>query len=97
MRAVACWVAVLALLGSSPSQGGELSAVQIKTARKLYISKCAKCHKLYDPDDCSSGKWDEWMGRMAAKSKLKPEQAELLARYIEAGKAGQVELPKSKR
>lgn len=94
MRAFALLVVVLALLGSSPSQGGELSPVELKAARKIYVGKCAKCHKLHDPSKYTDEKWDEWMGKMTKKSKLKPEQAELLARYIAAGKSGQVPLPK---
>ncbi len=94
MRAFALLVVVLALLGSSPSQGGELSPVELKAARKIYVGKCAKCHKFHDPANYTDEKWDEWMGKMTKKSKLKPEQAELLARYIAAGKSGQVPLPK---
>lgn len=94
MKRVALLVVVLALLGSSPSPGGELSALELKAARKIYVGKCAKCHKLHDPANYPDEKWDEWMGKMTKKSKLKPEQAELLARYIAAGKAGQVQLPK---
>ena len=94
MRTPALLVVVLALLGSSSSQGGEFSSVQIKDARKLYLSKCAKCHKLHDPAKYTDEKWDEWLGKMEKKSKLKPEQADLLARYIAAGKSGVVQLPK---
>ena len=94
MTRLAPLIAVLALLGSSPSQGGELSAVDLKAARKIYVGKCAKCHKFHDPAKYTDEKWDEWMGKMTKKSKLKPEQDELLARYIAAGKSGQVQLPK---
>ena len=94
MTRLAPLIAVLALLGSSPSQGGELSAVDLKAARKIYLGKCAKCHKLHDPAKYTDEKWDEWMVKMTKKSKLKPEQAELLPRYIAAGKSGQVQLPK---
>jgi hypothetical protein len=94
VKTLAPLVVVLALIGSSPSQGGELSAVEIKAARKLYLGKCAKCHKLYDPDSYTPEKWDGWMVKMNAKAKLKPDQADLLNRYIAAGKAGQVQLPK---
>jgi len=94
VKRVALLVVVLALLGSSPSRGGELSTVELKAARKIYVGKCAKCHKLHDPASYPDEKWDEWMGKMTKKSKLKPEQAELLARYIAAGKSGQVQLPK---
>jgi hypothetical protein len=87
-------VAGLLLAGSSPSRGGELSAAEQKEARSLYVGKCAKCHKLHDPEKYSDEKWGMWMGKMSRKAKLTPEQANLLARYINAGRAGQVELPK---
>jgi len=94
MIRVALMVLALTLLGSSPSQGGELSAVEVKSARKLYLGKCAKCHKLYDPDKYPDTKWDDWMSKMAKKSKLTPNEVKLLASYIQAGKAGEVKLPK---
>ena len=93
MIRVALLVLALTLLDSSPSQGGELSPIEQKDARKLYVGKCAKCHRLYDPQKYPDQKWDEWMVKMAKKSKLTPDQTKLLSRYIAAGKAGQVKLP----
>ena len=97
MIRVATLIAALALLGISASHGAELSADELKAARKIYTGKCAKCHKLYDPSAYTPEKWSEWTGKMTKKSKLKPAQVELLARYIEAGKSGRVELPKPRR
>lgn len=94
MIRVALLVLALTLLGSSPSRGGELSPVDLKDARKLYVGKCAKCHKLHNPEKYSDKNWDEWMVKMAKKSKLSADEAKLLARYIAAGKAGGVKLPK---
>jgi hypothetical protein len=85
---------VVMLAGGSRSQGAELSALELKTARKIYVGKCAKCHKLYDPKQYSPEKWNEWMEKMNRKARLKPEQIELLARYLAAGRAGTVQLPK---
>ena len=94
MKCSALLVVVLALLCCSPSRGMELSADELKAARKIYVGKCAKCHKLHDPAKYTDEKWGEWMGKMTKKSKLKPAQAELLTRYIASGKSGQVQLPK---
>lgn len=94
MKRAAFLVVVLGLFGSSWSQGEELSALQIKDARKLYLSKCAKCHKLYDPTKYTDEKWSEWMSKMTKKSKLSPEQSEVLTRYVAAGKAGHLSLRK---
>ena len=56
---------------------------EMAQARKLYVAKCAKCHKMYDPAKYSDEEWQKWMTKMTRKSKLKPEQAEMLSRYIE--------------
>ncbi len=52
-------------------------------ARKLYVAKCAKCHKFYDPTKYSDEEWHEWMVKMSKKSKLTLEQSEILSRYID--------------
>jgi len=53
------------------------------TARKLYVIKCAKCHKFYDPAKYSDEEWKVWMRKMSKKSKLTAEQERSLSEYIE--------------
>src|SRR5262249_24754582 len=60
-----------------------LAEQDAKAARKLYSSKCARCHKLYDPTNYSDSDWRTWMDKMNRKAKLKPDQVELLSRYVE--------------
>jgi hypothetical protein len=50
--------------------------------RKLYVAKCAKCHKLYDPAKYSDEEWAMWMRKMSKKARLNPEQEQLISRYI---------------
>ena len=66
-----------------PARAAELSAKETKDAKKLYIAKCAKCHKFYDPTRYDQAEWHEWMQKMREKSKLKVNQFELLSRYLE--------------
>jgi hypothetical protein len=61
-----------------------LSAEEVTGASQLYVAKCAKCHKFYHPADYSQKDWEMWMRKMSRKSKLKPAQEELLARYLGA-------------
>ncbi len=75
-------VSTAALLAISHGNAAELSAQQSKDARKIYLTKCAKCHKLYNPKEYSDTEWDEWMLKMKKKSKLKEDQFELLKSYI---------------
>src|SRR5437899_912855 len=77
-----CLLLVLALAGCS-GPGKELAVEDKAEARKLYVAKCAKCHKFYDPAKYSDAEWRTWMEKMSKKAKLKPEQAEKLSQYIE--------------
>ncbi len=77
---VACW----------PAGAADLNPGEIKEARKLYVAKCAKCHRFYEPQDYSEGDWRRWMEAMSRKSKLKPDQEELLRRYLDEYRAGRI-------
>ena len=77
-----------------PSGGGAaplLSDEEIAAARKLYVNKCAKCHKFHNPAKYTDEEWGIWMRKMSRKSKLKPEQDELLSRYLETFRAAAAE------
>lgn len=67
-----------------------LTPPEIAQARKLYVAKCAKCHKFYEPKKYSENEWQRWMDSMSKKSKLKPSQSELLRQYLEEYRAGTI-------
>ena len=69
--------------GTGGGGGAGLSAAEIVTARKLAALKCARCHKFYDPTNYSHAEWRSWMTKMSRKARLKPEQDELLSRFLE--------------
>jgi hypothetical protein len=71
------------VLAANPARAGDLSAVELRNARKLYIAKCAKCHKLHDPAGYTVSEWASWMAKMSRKARLKKDQEELLSRYLE--------------
>ena len=76
----------------SPGSGGPLlSDQEIAVARKLYVAKCAKCHKFHNPAKYADEEWRTWMRKMSRKSKLKPEQNELLSRYLGTFRAAAAE------
>ena len=88
-------VFLIALAGCSvPAGATDVSAEPagasgpLVEARKLYISKCARCHKLYDPANYSDAEWGRWMDKMSRKAKLKPDQKEILSKYIETLRGG---------
>ncbi len=74
-----CSIALAATVWQPRS--GEVLSPELKAVRKLEVGKCAKCHRRYQPSAYTQSDWDAWMDRMSRKSKLKPDQTELLKRY----------------
>ena len=62
----------------------ERSAKELAANRKLYVTKCARCHKLYEPSAYTSAEWDMWMTKMRRKVKLKDAQYAQLLRYLQS-------------
>jgi len=52
-------------------------------AKKLYTTKCARCHKFYDPQRYTDEQWAMWMDKMRRKARLTQEQFALLSAYLE--------------
>ncbi len=76
--------------GLAGSFAGELTDKDAAAGRKLYVAKCAKCHRFYEPKNYNDSEWGRWMGAMSRKSKLKPEQEDVLARYLDAYRQGKI-------
>ena len=87
MRNVAVFYLFSMLAVSRLAAAEKLSTNDLAAARKLSAVKCAKCHKFYEPVDYSQAGWAEWMEKMRRKAKLKPEQFDLLSRYLEDARA----------
>ena len=76
-------------LVSSSCQTGDSPAHAVsppQSVEKLYVTKCAKCHELYDPKKYSDADWDYWMTKMRKKSKLKPDQFESIDSYLKTAR-----------
>lgn len=76
LAAVTVWLAL-------PASGGEVSIDPTVASRNLYLSRCGKCHKLYDPAKYSDEQWRKWMDKMSRKAKLQPDQKVAMSGYIE--------------
>ena len=66
-----------------PPGNAPLSAEWVEPGRQLYLNKCARCHKFYDPRSYPEAEWRTWMHKMSRKSKLHPDQEALLTRYLD--------------
>ncbi len=62
----------------------ELTTSERGAARKLYDTKCTRCHERFEPGDYSPNEWQLWMSKMRKKAKLSSAEEELLKRYVES-------------
>jgi mono/diheme cytochrome c family protein len=65
------------------ARAADPSANDPAVTKRLYISKCARCHKLYDPSAYNDVEWDLWMKKMRKKTRLKTDPYNRLSRYLE--------------
>ena len=72
------------VLDAGVASAAGLSDLQVSEANIIYTAKCARCHKFYDPAAYTEKEWNIWMKKMGKKSKLKPDQYDLLSRYLAA-------------
>lgn len=71
-----------------PARTAGLSTTELRQASRLFVAKCARCHALYDPAAYTDAEWRSWMTKMSNKARLKPDQEQLLSRYLEAFRTG---------
>jgi len=76
------------VLDADAAANAGLSPKETQDARKLYTTKCMRCHKSYDPSGYSQPQWESWMTKMRKKARLAVEQDALLTRYLEAYPSG---------
>ena len=87
------WFVLVLAFAAAKAEG--LTKKEQLGAKRLYDSKCVKCHRRYEPKDYSQEEWRLWMSKMSKKAQLKPGQEKLLNRYLDiyrtetpAGKIG---------
>jgi hypothetical protein len=61
-----------------------LPSEQVNEARKLYLLKCSKCHRFYNPAAYEEAEWRDWMRKMSNKARLTPDEESLLDTYLQA-------------
>lgn len=95
MRAFFCasGLALLCVVAPLTAANG-LSEKEAAAARQLSLVKCVKCHRFYEPVDYTQADWADWMLKMRRKAKLKPEQFDLLSRYLEEARVQGIKVGK---
>lgn len=78
-----CWLPVLVGCADPTGTGFPSSSQPLPPGQRLYLEKCASCHRFYHPARYTEEQWRSWMDRMAAKAKLTPEQKATVEEYLE--------------
>ena len=58
----------------------ELAELQL--GRRTYIAKCSGCHALYRPTRGDGAHWRRWVGEMAERSHLHPDERGHILDYL---------------
>jgi hypothetical protein len=75
------------VLDEAAARSAGLTPEIAATARKVYTTKCMRCHKSYEPALYSQPQWEAWMVKMRKKAHLSRDQDGLLSRYLDAYRA----------
>ena len=73
----------IAALLSIFTTGVVFASEDLSESRKLYLTKCSKCHKLYDPADYEDASWEKWMVKMKKKAHLDDGQFRKIRDYLQ--------------
>jgi mono/diheme cytochrome c family protein len=77
------WIAIAGLAVGWNAMAAGLSPEDTAAGRKLYQTKCGRCHKFYNIDNYPDPAWAMWLEKMTAKARLTPQEASLLGRYLQ--------------
>ena len=72
---------LLSLVAAMAAAAADSSSVDV-AGQKIYVAKCARCHKLYNPLSYSDGDWDAWMPKMKKKAHLSDREYQALNAYV---------------
>jgi cytochrome c5 len=63
--------------------------------RSLYARRCGTCHALYEPAERAEPEWRDSLAEMRERAKIRPEEEELILKYLVAVGKGAVVVTKT--
>lgn len=88
MRVVLQTIGILAgVLATIAARAAEPTPIDLAAGKKIYTTKCSRCHKPYDPAGYEDKAWESWLLKMRDKAKLNDEQYRQLASYLQTVRA----------
>jgi mono/diheme cytochrome c family protein len=83
MKPMAHIVAFLAAAAVASAAAAESDAEALARGKKIYRSKCSRCHRFYNPASYDDEKWEMWMTKMKQKAHLDEGDFALLLTYLQ--------------
>jgi hypothetical protein len=80
MRTLAVAAVLLALLASCA--GAPASPQGAPDPELLYRTKCAACHRPYEPASRTRAQWSAVLGRMSRKAHLTPTETDAIGGFL---------------
>lgn len=75
--------------GCQAVPAADLAPDDFAAAKKIYTSKCARCHKFYEPSQYNDQEWSLWMNKMRKKARLNPKDYGLVLQFTEQMRKGE--------
>jgi hypothetical protein len=60
----------------------QTSLQELSDGRAAYVNHCSGCHSLHVPGEFSEEQWHTVLEEMKVRSRITPEQKELIFRYL---------------
>ncbi|GAC1547054.1 MAG: hypothetical protein NVS2B9_14110 [Myxococcales bacterium] len=75
--------------------GGGRPRGPVSDGERVYRSKCAACHRLYEPGERTRDQWESALAKMERlkKVRLTPEEEDLILGYLAGRPETPVDLP----
>jgi cytochrome c5 len=70
------------VVAQMPSPPKAVNAEKVAAGKTMYENNCAKCHKLFAPDDYTQAQWIPILYRMQRKAQMDDAQMTLVSEYI---------------
>ena len=66
------------------SQNTGVSTDTLALGRKLYVTNCAGCHNLYQPEGFTEKQWEKILPEMQIKAKSNDSDIIIISKYLKA-------------
>lgn len=84
---------VPAVSDSMVSSAGGASRGELESGRNILLTKCNRCHSVYEPASQTRAEWDFILPKMCRKANLASAEKSQLESYISAALAGSTGTP----